>query len=103
VNFVPFGELASSELFVDAIYEGKAGGQLAGEALSNLLPGVGNLGGFRASGRGAVKKLVVLYTSGEDSDWPDMLDLRTGQFIYYGEDDVLTNITPLEYKFAATR
>src|SRR5262249_33592162 len=57
-----------------------------GEALSKLLPGIGNLGGFRAAGLGKDKKLVVLYTSGEDRDWPDRLDLSTGQFGYYGDN-----------------
>jgi len=68
------------------VYEGASGGHLAGEALSNLLPGIGNLGGFRAAGRRNDKKLVVLYTSGEDRDWPDHLNLSTGQFVYYGDN-----------------
>lgn len=83
---VPFEKLPSSNLLIDAVYEGASGGQLSGEALSKLLPGTGNLGGFRASGRGDDKKFVVLYTSGEDHDWPDRLDTSTGQFIYYGDN-----------------
>nr|WP_306467341.1 restriction endonuclease [Limimaricola sp. G21655-S1] len=71
---------------IDAVYEGAPGGQLSGEALSKVLPGTGNLGGFRASGRGDDKKSVVLYTSGEDADWPDRLDTSTGQFVYYGDN-----------------
>lgn len=43
-------------------------------------------GGFRVSGKGPDKKLVVLYTSGEDKDWPDTLDLSTGQFVYFGDN-----------------
>lgn len=81
-----YEDLATADLIVDAIYEGKAGGHLSGEALSKLLPGTGNLGGFRASGRGDDKKFVVLYTSGEDPDWPDRLDNSTGQFVYYGDN-----------------
>jgi hypothetical protein len=50
------------------------------------LPGIGNLGGFRTAGRGEDKKLIVLYTNGEDREWPDLLDLNTGQFIYYGDN-----------------
>ncbi|OIM95918.1 restriction endonuclease [Bradyrhizobium elkanii] len=76
----------SADLIVDAVYEGSPGSQLSGEALSRLMPGIGNLGGFRAAGRGEDKKLVVLYTSGEDRDWPDRLDLNTGQFVYYGDN-----------------
>jgi hypothetical protein len=41
---------------------------ITGEALSRLLLGTGNQGGFRASGRGDENKFVVLYTSGEDRD-----------------------------------
>lgn len=81
-----YSELQNCDLVVDAVYEGEVGGQLSGEPLSALLPGVGNLGGFRAAGRGDDKKLVVLYSSGRESDWPDTLDLNTGQFIYYGDN-----------------
>ena len=79
-------DLASSDLIIDAVYQGEPGSQLSGEALSSLLPGIGNLGGFRASGKGSDKKFVILYTSGEDNDWPDTLDLSTGQFVYYGDN-----------------
>jgi hypothetical protein len=85
-RLVPCAELLRCDLHVDAVYEGEPGGLLSGEALSKLLPGVGNQGGFRASGRGEDKRLVALYTSGEDKDWPDRLDLSTGQFVYYGDN-----------------
>ena len=86
VRTVPYEDLSVADLIVDAVYEGEPGGMLSGEALSKLLPGVGNQGGFRASGRGDDKKFVVLYTSGDDKDWPDSLDLNTGQFLYYGDN-----------------
>ena len=86
VRIVLHSELPNADLIIDAVYEGAAGSQLSGEALSKLLPGIGNLGGFRAAGRGGDKKFVVLYTSGEDKDWPDRLDLNTGQFVYYGDN-----------------
>ena len=86
VRIVAYGKLPKADLIVDAVYEGGPGGRLSGEALSKLLPGVGNLGGFRASGQGDDKKFVVLFTSGEDKDWPDSLDLSTGQFVYYGDN-----------------
>ena len=86
VQIVKYSELPSSDLSVDAVYEGEPGGRIKGEALSRLLPGVGNQGGFRACGKGSDKKFVVLFTSGEDKDWPDSLDLRTGQFLYYGDN-----------------
>ena len=86
MKIVPYTELPITDLLIDAVYEGAPGGQLSGEALSKLLPGTGNQGGFRASGRGEDKKFVVLYTSGEDKDWPDRLDPNTGQFVYYGDN-----------------
>ena len=86
VRTVPYKDLPVADFIVDSVYEGEPGGMLSGEALSRLLPGVGNQGGFRASGRGDDKKFVVLYTSGEDKDWPDNLDLNTGQFLYYGDN-----------------
>ena len=43
-------------------------------------------GGFRAAESGAAKQFVVLYTSGQDPDWPDDLDTNTGQFVYYGDN-----------------
>ena len=86
VRVVSYAECQNADLVIDAVYEGAAGGHLSGEALSKLLSGIGNLGGFRAAGRGEDKKFVVLYTSGEDKDWPDRLDLNTGQFVYYGDN-----------------
>lgn len=83
MNIISFPELAISNLIVDAIYESSHNGLLSGEPLSKLLPGLGNMGGFRPSGRGKDKNLVVLFSTGEDKDWPDTLDLNTGQFIYF--------------------
>lgn len=85
-RIISYADLPLSSLIVDAVYEGAAGGALAGEALSQLLPGIGNLGGFRSSGRGQDKKFVVLFTTGDDKDWPDSLDVGTGQFVYYGDN-----------------
>ncbi|QIG49472.1 restriction endonuclease [Nordella sp. HKS 07] len=85
-RIIPYSALPNADLFVDAVYEGDAGGQLVGEALSRLLPGIGNRGGFRAAGRGERKSLVILYTSGEDPDWPDNLDTSTGKFSYFGDN-----------------
>ena len=86
VRIIPYAKLPSADLIVDAVYEGKLGGQLSGEALSHLLPGIGNLGGFRAAGRGQDKRFVVLFTTGEDKDWPDHLDTNSGRFLYYGDN-----------------
>jgi Restriction endonuclease AspBHI N-terminal/Restriction endonuclease len=83
---VPFAELQASDLVVDAVYEGGASGNSSDDPIARLLPGAGNQGGFRAAGRGSAKTFVVLYTSGEDGDWPDKLDPNTGQFIYFGDN-----------------
>ena len=85
VKLVPFEDLAGTDLVVDAVYEGR-GGTLAGEPLSHLLPRIANLGGFRASGSGQNKRFVVLYSRGDDRDWPDHLDTSTGRFQYYGDN-----------------
>jgi Restriction endonuclease AspBHI N-terminal/Restriction endonuclease len=81
-----FESLRTADLIVDAIYEGSSDGQLASEPISNLLPGCGNMGGFRLAGRGQDKNFVVLFTTGEDRDWPDRIDYNTGQFVYYGDN-----------------
>lgn len=83
---VPHDSLLIADLIVDAIYESSADGQLLGEPISKLLPGSGNMGGFRVSGRGDRKNWVVLFTTGEDRDWPDSLDLNTGKFVYFGDN-----------------
>ena len=86
MQIIPFEELARADLIVDAIYESSHDGQLSGEPISKLLPGMGNMGGFRSAGRGDDKKLVVLFSTGEDKDWPDSLDVNTGQFVYFGDN-----------------
>ena len=83
---IKYDDLATADLLVNAVYEGKEGGFLSGEPLSKLLPGIGNLGGFRASGTGKKKRFVVLCTSGKDEAWPDRLDSNTGRFVYYGDN-----------------
>lgn len=85
-KIVPHTSLSHCDLIIDAIYESGPDGQLGGEPISKVLPGSGNMGGFRASGRGDRKNWVVLFTTGEDKDWPDSLDLNTGKFIYFGDN-----------------
>lgn len=86
MRIISFNDLSTTDLIVDAVYESSADGQLSGEPIVKLLPGSGNMGGFRVSGRGERKNWVVLFTTGEDRDWPDTLDLSTGHFIYYGDN-----------------
>lgn len=86
MKIFPYEQLPKADLIIDAVYQGQSGSQLSGEALSKLFVGIGNQGGFRASGNGDDKRFVVLFTSGEDRDWPDSLDLHTGKFSYYGDN-----------------
>ena len=86
MKIVPFQELAFTDLIVDAVYESSSDGQLSGEPISKLLPGSGNMGGFRMSGRGEKKNWIVLFTTAEDRDWPDTLDTNTGKFVYFGDN-----------------
>ncbi len=78
--------LFASDLILDAIYEGGTAGNVGDDPISKIVPGVGNMGGFRYAGRGEEKRIAVLYTSGEDKDWPDTFDLRLGRFHYYGDN-----------------
>jgi Restriction endonuclease AspBHI N-terminal/Restriction endonuclease len=84
---VPFDKLAKVDLIVDAVYQGGTSGNVADDALGKLVP-VGNQGGFRYAGsvKDGELRLVVLYTSGADRDWPDALDRETGLFTYYGDN-----------------
>jgi len=81
-----YDELCKMNLIIDAICEGGSSVGELGDPISRVLPGCGNLGGFRAAGRGTEKKFVVLYTSGEDKDWPDSIDSNTGRFVYFGDN-----------------
>lgn len=86
MKIISFENLQRANLILDAVYEGGRRGNAGDDPISKLIPGVGNMGGFRYAGRGERKKIVVLYTSGEDRDWPDTFDLRTGRFHYYGDN-----------------
>ena len=45
MKIVPFELIRTGDLVIDAVYEGSSDGKLAGEPLSSLLPGGGNMGG----------------------------------------------------------
>lgn len=87
VKVIPLDQLATADLTVEAIYEGGGSGNVGDDALAKIVP-VGNQGGFRYAG--SVKddslRMVVLYTSGADRDWPDALDRETGLFTYFGDN-----------------
>ena len=80
-----FKELSSCNLIIDAIYEGGNIGNIGDDPINKILP-VGNMGGFRYAGSLEALKYIILYTSGENVDWPDTIDLETGIFQYYGDN-----------------
>jgi len=77
--------LATSNLFVDCVYQGGRNGNSSDDPLHILLP-VSNQGGFRIVGRKAEPRLVVLTTGLDDPDWPDEIDKETGIFTYFGDN-----------------
>ena len=86
-HIVGFDQLEGADLVIDRIYQGGRVGNAADDPLGKLLP-VGNQGGFRTNGspkRDAVK-VAVLYTSGAEPDWPDVLDPHAGVFTYFGDN-----------------
>lgn len=83
---ISFDQLAASSMVVDAVYEGGSNGNAGDDPIAKLLKGTGNQGGFRVAGSFGSWKWIVLYTSGEDADWPDTLDTLTGEFVYYGDN-----------------
>lgn len=85
---IPFEKLSKADLYLDAVYLGGSSNNVKDDPLGPLLPGVGNQGGFRYVGspwKGTVQ-LSVLYTSGAETDWPDVLDSQTGILTYYGDN-----------------
>lgn len=83
---VPFNELTSADLHVDACFQGGRVGN-AGDAPLPRLLSVDNMGGFRKRGKARGKlHMLVLTTSMDDPDWPDSLDRETGIFTYYGDN-----------------
>src|SRR5260370_39535921 len=83
---IAFDELATSDLYVDARYEGGRSGNAGDDPLPRLLR-VDSQGGFRYRGKVADRlHLLVLTSSLADPDWPDSLDRETGVFTYYGDN-----------------
>ncbi len=84
---INFSELPNSDLFVDALYTGGNKGNVSDDPISKLMH-VGNQGGFRYSGSLLNNniKLVVLYSSLDELDWPDTLDIESGILYYYGDN-----------------
>jgi hypothetical protein len=87
---IPHSLLTTTDLHVDAIYEGGSFGDVRDDPLG-LLVGGGNQGGFRYEG--SIEpfrvKFCVLYSDLADFDWPDRIDPETGRFTYYGDNKKL--------------
>ncbi|MCE7066681.1 hypothetical protein [Dyadobacter sp. CY326] len=80
---IPFNFLKTSDLIKGATYEGGIASNLSSEPISKLLP-VGNQAGIRFIGTVATPRLVVLYTTLNDRDWPD--ELTSDKVIYFGDN-----------------
>jgi hypothetical protein len=85
-NVFEFGILSTSDLIIDGVYEGGTKGNTGDDPLGRLIPGAGNQGGFRSVGSWDAPRLVVLYSSMDDSEWPDDIDVYTGVFTYFGDN-----------------
>lgn len=80
-----FEHLRDADLHVNAVYRGRRSANAGDDPLNRLL-GVSLMGGFRYLGTLDALKLVVLTTSLNDPDWPDVVDRETGTFTYYGDN-----------------
>jgi hypothetical protein len=84
---VPFSAVKGADLLLDAIYQGGSAGHSGDDPIARIAD-VGNQGGFRMAGSPWKKtvKLAILYSSAQEPDWPDRLDVQTGRFTYYGDN-----------------
>jgi hypothetical protein len=92
-----FAELENVDLIVDATYKGGREGNAGDDPLHKLL-GCGTQGGFRYIGPSEATRMVVIYSSLNEPDWPDTLDETTGRFTYWGDNrrPVMTYTIPPE-------
>ena len=83
---VPQEALSAGDLIVDTVYQGGRSGNAGDDPLPKLMR-VDSQGGFRYRGRVKGKlDLLVLTTTMNDPDWPDILDPETGIFTYFGDN-----------------
>lgn len=83
---INFEKAGKANFVIDAIYEAGTAKNLGAEVLSKLIPGIGNAGGFRYVGKNDSTPLVVLFSNGNEPNWPDELDPYRGTFQYYGDN-----------------
>lgn len=86
MHIIPFTELRTANLYIDAVYRGGTLGHAGDDPFPALLR-MSNRGGFRYRGdiNGAVE-MLLLTSNLSDPDWPDTLDRETGVFTYYGDN-----------------
>lgn len=86
MEIVTVNQLSTTDLYVDAIYQGGRNGNAGDDPFPRLLS-MSNQGGFRYRGDIAGRLEMLLLTSSfSDPDWPDALDRETGVFTYYGDN-----------------
>ena len=86
VNFETIKNNKFNDLVVDEIYVGGTKGNRGDDVISKLFK-VGNAGGIRSlKGDNELPKIIVLYSTGEEVDWPDSIDLETGTVTYFGDN-----------------
>lgn len=75
-----------NDLIVDEIYEGGNFGNKKDDVISKLFK-VSNSGGIRyLKPKDKPPKIIVLFTTGEEIDWPDEVDIETGVVTYFGDN-----------------
>lgn len=75
------------QIIICTVYEGGIVGNIKDNPINKVMK-VSNQGGFRqrVSKQSKQVKYIVLYSSGEDLEWPDELDVINGQFVYYWDN-----------------
>lgn len=85
-TIIPFDRVKNSDLIIDAIYEGGNTGNVSDEVIGKIT-NTGNSGGFRLRlNKNRTPAYLVLYTSGEDINWPDEINKETGTVTYFGDN-----------------
>ena len=79
---IPFDELPRSDLRVGEVYRGGSAPNIGADPLARLL-GVGNQGGIRPGSKG---RMVALFTTNEETEWPDRLEPEAGILTYFGDN-----------------
>lgn len=86
MKVVPFSDLKSANLHVDALYESGRSGNAGDDPFPRLLS-MSNQGGFRYRGDLRTSlQMVALISTLSDPDWPDTLDRESGVFTYFGDN-----------------